>query len=267
MGKFYNFVNKSEKEADLYITGDIIGNDEQNFYDWWGIDGTSPKKFKAELDKHEGKTLNIVIDSYGGDVVAASTIYSLISNRSGETVVKISGMAASAASVIAMAGNKVLMSPTALMMIHNPLTSVYGNAGDLKAAIDTLKVVKESIVNAYERKTKLPRDTISQLMDKEEMFDVNKAMKFGFADGVWGDENVLLDGAVLDSIRNQRISIYNKVNAPLRLQNEPTAAVVEESEQTPTEGAQADTTENSTHSEQEINELSLKVKAALLKRF
>ena len=105
-----------------------------------------------------------------------------------DITVKIDGIAASAASVIAMAGTKVLMAPTALMMIHNPMTLAYGNHEDMEKAIAMLDEVKESIVNAYEIKTSLSRAKLSHLMDSETWMNANRAIELGFADDLLKDE-------------------------------------------------------------------------------
>ena len=101
--------------------------------------------------------------------------------------VKIDGIAASAASVVAMAGTKVLMAPTALMMVHNPLTIAIGDSEEMQKAMDMLTEVKESIINAYQIKTNQSRAKISHWMDAETWMNANKAMELGFADGVLED--------------------------------------------------------------------------------
>lgn len=122
------------------------------------------------------------INSPGGDCVAAAQIYNMLMDYKGNVTVKIDGIAASAASVIAMADTKVLMSPTALMMIHNPLTVAIGDSEEMQKAIDMLAEVKESIINAYEIKTGLSRAKLSHLMDAETWMNANKAVELGFAD-------------------------------------------------------------------------------------
>ena len=124
------------------------------------------------------------INSPGGDCVAAAQIYNMLMEYKGNVTVKIDGIAASAASVVAMAGTKVCMSPTSLMMIHNPLTAAFGDAEEMKKAIHMLDEVKESIINAYEIKTGLSRAKISHFMDSETWFSANKAVELGFADEV-----------------------------------------------------------------------------------
>ena len=102
----------------------------------------------------------------------------------GNVKVKIDGIAASAASVVAMAGTEVIMSPVSMLMIHNPMTIAYGSTSEMKRAIDMLSEVKESIINAYEIKTGLSRNKISKLMDNETWMDARKAVELGFADSI-----------------------------------------------------------------------------------
>jgi len=125
-----------------------------------------------------------MLNSPGGDVFAASQIYTMLKEYPGNITVKIEGIAASAASVIAMAANEVYMSPVAMMMIHNPATVVFGEVSDLQSGIAMLSEVKESIINAYEEKTGLSRAKISHMMDAESWFNAWKAVELGFADKV-----------------------------------------------------------------------------------
>lgn len=142
--------------------------------------------FKDELFSGTGP-ITVYINSPGGDCIAASQIYTMLMDYKGEVTVKIDGIAASAASVIAMAGTNVLMAPTAMIMIHNPATIAMGDHKDMKKAIDMLSEVKESIINAYELKTGQSRTTLSHLMDAETWMNANKAIELGFADGFIDD--------------------------------------------------------------------------------
>ena len=142
--------------------------------------------FKEELFSGSGP-ITIWINSPGGDCIAASQIYSMLMDYPGEVTVKIDGIAASAASVIAMAGNKVLMAPTALMMIHNPSMMAFGDHNDMEKAIDILNEVKESIINAYEIKTGQSRTVLSHLMESETWMNAKKAIELKFADGILED--------------------------------------------------------------------------------
>jgi HK97 family phage portal protein len=144
-------------------------------------DDITPKQFKAELTASEGD-ISVWLNSPGGDVFTASQIYTMLKEYGGKITVKIDGIAASEASVIAMAGNEILMSPVAMMIVHNPATVIFGEASDLQNGIDMLSEVKESIVNTYEQKTSLSRTKISKMMDAETWFSAKKAVELGFAD-------------------------------------------------------------------------------------
>ena len=139
--------------------------------------------FKDELNAGDGDIV-VWINSPGGDCVAAAQIYNMLMDYKGNVTVKIDGIAASAASVIAMAGTRVLVSPVSMMMIHNPATIAMGDKAEMEKAIAMLTEVKESIVNAYEIKTDLSRARISHLMDAETWMDAHKAVELGFADEI-----------------------------------------------------------------------------------
>lgn len=143
--------------------------------------------FRDELFAGNGP-VTIWINSPGGDCIAASQIYSMLMDYKGNITVKIDGIAASAASVIAMAGTKVLMAPTALIMIHNPATAAFGDHVDMKKAIEMLDEVKESIINAYEIKTNLSHTQLSHMMDETTWMNAKKAIELGFADDLLTDE-------------------------------------------------------------------------------
>lgn len=149
----------------------------------WFDDEVTPKLFRDELTSGEGD-ITVWINSPGGDCIAAAQIYNMLLDYKGNVTVKIDGIAASAASVIAMAGTKVVMSPVSMMMIHNPMTMACGDTGEMEKAIAMLSEIKNSIVNAYELKTGLSRAKISRLMDAETWMDAGKAVELGFADEV-----------------------------------------------------------------------------------
>lgn len=175
--KFWNWVkNEGEETRTLYLSGEI--SDET----WFG-DEVTPRLFKDELMAGSGD-ITLWINSPGGDVFAAAQIYNMLMDYPGHVTVKIDGLAASAASVIAMAGSQVEMSPVAMMMIHNPITVAIGDSKEMQKAMDMLSEVKESIVNAYEIKTGLSRNKISRLMDAESWFNAKKAVEMGFADSI-----------------------------------------------------------------------------------
>ena len=158
----------------------------------WFDDDVTPAMFKAELFNGNGP-VTIWLNSPGGDCIAASQIYAMLMDYKGDVTVKIDGIAASAASVIAMAGTKVFMAPTALMMIHNPATMAFGDHVDMAKAIDMLNEVKESIINAYEIRTNLSHAKLSHMMDETTWMNAKKAIELGFADEILTDEKRTAD--------------------------------------------------------------------------
>lgn len=215
MNKFWNFTENDDGTRTLYLCGSIA--DES-----WFDDDVTPKAFRADLDAGAGDII-VWINSPGGDCVAAAQIYNMLMDYKGTVTVKIDGIAASAASVIAMAGTKVLMSPTALMMIHNPLTVAIGDSEEMQKAIDMLSEVKESIINAYEIKTGLSRAKLSHLMDAETWMNANKAVELGFADeilfkGEGDEETALSENSFAFSRRTVTNSLFTKVARHERLE-------------------------------------------------
>lgn len=184
MKKFWNWKKKmvnleSGQEAEeriLFMNG-VIAEDS------WFDDDVTPALFKDELNAGTGD-ITLWINSPGGDCVAAAQIFNMLSEYPGKVTVKIDGLAASAASVIAMAGTEVWMSPVSMMMIHNPATVAWGDHAEMKKAMELLDAVKESIINAYVRKTGQSRAKLSHLMDAETWMDANKAVELGFADDI-----------------------------------------------------------------------------------
>lgn len=149
--------------------------------DSWLDDDVTPQRFKEELQADEGPLI-LWLNSPGGDCIAASQIYTMLMDYPDEVIVRIDGLAASAASVIAMAGTTVEMAPTSLMMIHNPLTVAMGNREEMSQVVVMLDEVKESIINAYEIKTGLSREALSDMMDSETWMNAHKAVELGFCD-------------------------------------------------------------------------------------
>lgn len=160
----------------LFLNGTIA---EESWFD----DDITPALFKEELLSGSGD-ITVWINSPGGDCVAAAQIYNMLMDYKGNVTVKIDGIAASAASVIAMAGTKVMVSPVSMLMIHNPATVAMGDATEMQKAIAMLDEVKESIINAYEIKTGLSRAKLSHLMDAETWMNANMAIELGFADEI-----------------------------------------------------------------------------------
>ena len=188
MKKFWNFTS-TEEENILRIDGYIAETS-------WLEDEVTPKQFAKELSVVKGD-LVLFINSGGGDCFAASQIYTMLQEHkknNAKITVKIDGIAASAASVLAMAGDEILMSPTSLIMIHNPASLIFGEVSDLEQGIEMLNEVKESIINAYVLKTGLSRPKISHLMDAGTWMNAKKAIDMGFADGMmYGNDNKSTD--------------------------------------------------------------------------
>ena len=166
----------------IEVKADIVDNDTGKFYDWIGWDAVYPGKVSNLLDGADEVEVNI--NSNGGDVFAASEIYTLLSQHSGMVTVNIQGLAASAASVIAMAGDVVHISPTAQIMIHKAWTIADGNADDMAHTSEFLDGIDDSIMNAYVAKTGLDKSELSNMMAKETWLTANQAVDYGFADAV-----------------------------------------------------------------------------------
>lgn len=189
MRKFWNWIKNEDTGISTLCLNGVIAEES-----WFG-DEVTPKLFKSELMNCTGD-IEVQINSPGGDVVAAAQIYNMLMDFKGNVTVKIDGIAASAASVIAMAGTTVKMSPVSLMMIHNPLTVAIGDSEEMQKAIDMLSEVKQSIINAYEIKTGMSRLKISNLMDAETWMNAYKAVELGFADEIMYVDNNTYDETV-----------------------------------------------------------------------
>ncbi|MHB1455012.1 MAG: head maturation protease, ClpP-related [Saccharofermentanales bacterium] len=199
--KFWDWV-KNEETRTMYLEGAI--SDET----WYG-DEVTPKQFKSELFSGEGD-ITVWINSPGGDVFAASQIYNMLMDYRGKVTVKIDGIAASAASVIAMAGSAVLMSPVSMLMIHNPMTLAFGDSEEMVKAIAMLSEVKESIINAYELKTGMSRAKLAHLMDAESWFNAKKALELGFIDSIMFTEK-LEDAPDSEGIIFSKMTVTNSL--------------------------------------------------------
>lgn len=206
--KFWKWKNEAEGDRILFLNGTIA---EESWFD----DDVTPQLFKDELNGGSGN-ITLWINSPGGDCIAAAQIYNMLTNYPGKVTVKIDGIVASAASVIAMAGDTVLMSPVSTMMIHNPATIAFGDHVEMQKVIDMLNEVKESIINAYVIKTGLSRSKLSHLMDAETWMNANKAVELGFADGIIEKNNCEDNGTVeatdvLFSCKNVNNALFNKL--------------------------------------------------------
>jgi len=200
---FWNWVRNQDGSRILTIDGVIA---EESWFD----DDVTPKLFREQLNAGNGDIV-LYVNSPGGDCVAASQIYTMLMEYKGRVTVKIDGIAASAASVIAMAGTEVLMAPTALLMVHNPLTVAIGDTEEMQKAIAMLDEVKESIITSYELKTGMSRAKLAHLMDAETWMNAQKAIELGFADGILTREVGVPDGIPINSYQFSRRAVTNSL--------------------------------------------------------
>lgn len=193
------------------IKGPIVGNSDAWIYEWFGIEATSPSMVDKAIEKANGEDLEVEINSGGGSVFAGSEIYTALKSYPGNVTVKIVGLAASAASVIAMAGKKVLMSPTAQMMIHNVSSCAEGDYREMEHTAEILKNANDTIANAYRLKTGKEQKELLSLMDKETWMTAQKAKELGFIDEIMFEDiqlaastsySGLLPPEVINKIRN-----------------------------------------------------------------
>ena len=224
MKKFWNWTNQAPTETEpeqriLTLNGTIA---EESWFD----DDITPQLFREELNAGSGD-ITVWINSPGGDCVAAAQIYNMLMDYRGSVTVKIDGIAASAASVIAMAGTRVLVSPVSMLMIHNPATMAMGDAAEMQKAIAMLDEVKESIINAYEIKTGMSRAKLSHLMDAETWMDAHTAVDLGFADEIMtrpadADAENHVTGPMLFSRAAVTNHLMDKLAAKCRIEKKPT---------------------------------------------
>lgn len=211
MNKFWNWTKNEETgERELAIDRAIGGD---GFLSWLS-DEITPKAFREELNSGDGDVV-VRINSEGGDVFAANEIYNMLKEYRGNVRVKIDAMAASAASVIAMAGDSVEISPVGMIVIHNPWTGTIGDADEFKAVANQLDSIKENIINAYELKTHLSRTKLAKMMDEETFIHARKAVELGFADKIIGEENLPAETA--NDSMSSRQQIMNGIKNALRI--------------------------------------------------
>lgn len=201
--------------AKVNIKGPIISSDEAWIYDWFGIEATSPQSVNKEIEAANGGELEVEINSGGGSVFSGSEIYTALKSHSGNVTVKIVGLAASAASVIAMAGNKVLMAPTAQLMIHNVSSRASGDYRDMQHSAEVLKNANETVANAYMLKTGLKQKDLLALMDAETWFTPQKALEHGLIDEIMFSNQTqlvasyglsgMLPPEVIEKMRNSKL--------------------------------------------------------------
>jgi ATP-dependent protease ClpP protease subunit len=205
----------------IKIRGVIVSNDDKFIYDWFEMEAVSPKDIETQLETAAGEEVEIEINSPGGDVFAGSDIYTMLKQYPGNVIVKIVGIAASAASVIAMAGDKVLISPTAQIMIHNVWSIAMGDYRTMDHEADVLKGWNKSIANAYMLKTGMAQGELLSLMNRETWITAQDAVKNKFADEIMFDQELQLVASirgaplppeVINKIRN--LLLKEKPNEP-----------------------------------------------------
>lgn len=206
---------------DIEIKGDIIEDDSQWIYDWIGWSYTSPKNVMNKLKEANGQPINLKINSPGGSVFAASEIYTELRNYKGEVNIQIVGLAASAASVIAMAGRSH-MSPTAQLMVHNVSTKAGGDYRVMEHTAEILKNANDTIANAYIAKSGMSREQALELMNNETYLSAQKAKELGLIDEIMFDNTSLIPDMTnklnaglynsFSSIPDEILKIFNTVN-------------------------------------------------------
>lgn len=230
MKKFWQFKNKTEDSGELMLYGDISNST------WWG-DEVTPKDFKKDLDAlGDIKSLDIFINSGGGDVFAGQAIHSMLKRHEAYKTVYVDGLAASIASVIAMAGDKVIMPVNAMMMVHKAWTIAMGNSDDFRKLAEDMDKIDESIVATYQAKTGKDEAEINQLMQDETWMTAEEAVKNGFADEIEKEKKVAatLHGGFL-MLNNQKFNLSRYKNAPQIEVAEPETVDIPDPNPTPNE--------------------------------
>ncbi|MBO8183765.1 MAG: Clp protease ClpP [Archaeoglobus sp.] len=176
--KFWKF----RASADDPKVGELLLYGVIDSMTWWG-DEITPKQFKKELDDlGDVELIKVFINSEGGDVFAGQAIHSMLKRHRARIEVYIDGLAASIASVVAMAGDIIRMPKNAMMMVHNPWTIAMGTADDFRKLADDMDQIRESIIVTYQDKTGMDREEIIRLMDEETWMTAEEAVQMGFAD-------------------------------------------------------------------------------------
>ncbi|GHV27033.1 hypothetical protein FACS18948_3740 [Clostridia bacterium] len=207
---FWNFARDANGARTLMLNGPISD------VSWVG-DEITPKIFRDELFSGAGP-VTVYVNSPGGDVFAATEIYNALMDYAGSVTVKIDALAASAASIVAMAGERVLVSPLSQIMIHNPSTLAIGDSDEMLRAKAMLDEIKEGIVSAYQLKTGMSRSKISNLMDAESWFNAKKAIELGFADEIWTRDNAPVEDTELEpALMFSRAAVTNSLYDHMRL--------------------------------------------------
>lgn len=202
------------------IKGDIVDNDTGEFFDYFGMSSVYPKKVQQAIENDEDEEIILDVASDGGDVFSASEIYTMLKSSGKNIVVNIQGLAASAASVIAMAGNTVNISPTAQLMIHKASVVGAGNADDFEHEAKVLNGIDESIASAYELKTGMKQEDLLQMMASETWLNAKEAVDKGFADNImFLNEEIVVTNSINHIPSKQAINKFKNLIAKEQLKN------------------------------------------------
>ena len=216
------------KIGKIDIKGDIVSNDVGEFYEFFGMSSTYPKKIQQAILNDEDDEIILNVASNGGDVFAASEIYTMLRDSKKNVTVNIQGLAASAASVISMAGDTVRISPTAQIMIHKASVSTVGNSDDLEHESEVLNGIDESIAMAYELKTGMKQTDILQLMANETWLNAKAAVDKGFADEIMfneSDDEPIFENAIHALPSKAAINKFKNLIAKEKLNKQPSQPV------------------------------------------
>lgn len=194
---------------EIEIKGEIVSSGSEWIYEWYGIQATSPKQVINKLKNANGQPVLIKISSGGGNVFAGCEIYDEIKNYKGDVTIEITGICASIAGVIAMAG-RTKMSPLAQFMMHNVSTSSSGDYRDMEHTAEVLKKANKTISNAFIMKTGLKEEEIKNMMDKETWLTAEECKELGLIDEImYSDEKV--DKNLLNSLKNNAVTFCNSI--------------------------------------------------------
>lgn len=209
----------------ISVKGPIIDSDDQWIYDWFEVEATSPKKVIDLINQANNEDLEVEINSGGGSVFAGSEIYTALKSYSGKVTTKVVGLAASAASVIAMAGDKIEISPTGQIMIHNASGGFGGDYRDMEKGAEILKNVNATISNAYRLKTGLSNEELLEMMNKETWLTPQQALEKKFVDEIMFTNDIKLTASLNNGmlpqevINKMKMELKNKV-VPKEIEND-----------------------------------------------
>lgn len=201
--RFYNFEKINDEKAAIYIYGDIVSEK------WWSDTDVDPTTFKDELaELGDVNEIDVHINSFGGEVYAGFAIHNLLKQHKASINVYIDGIAASIASVIAMAGDRIYMPKTALMMIHNCWTWASGDSKELRKTAEDLDKVGEAIKSSYLNKVNITKEELERLLDEESLMTAEECLSKGFIDEIIQD-----DKEIQNKYTNKTLlKMYNKMN-------------------------------------------------------